>query len=154
VLAVSLPVLAEYLRREWKGLPQAAYLTYALCAVSALWLLGRIWRQAAVPPPPPDVPMPSAIKGLLPFTVADGKLFGRLGRRAELQSLLALAQEDQIGISVVRGESGAGKTSILQAGLAYTLGEGGCIYWEAVPTKAPEALLHAIRSRLPDVESL
>ncbi len=77
-----------------------------------------------------------------------------LGRQIELQQLLGLTQNDRIAISAVRGESGAGKTSLLQAGLAYTLGQEQCVYWEAVPEKAPDALLHAIRSQLPGIESL
>jgi hypothetical protein len=145
---------AAYLRLEWKEFLPAAYLAYALCAASALWLIYRVWKLATPPPEPPAGPVPSAIKGLLPFTVADGKLFTKLGRRMALQLLLGLAQDDRIAISAVRGESGAGKTSLLQAGLAYTLGKEQCVYWEAVPENAPEALLHAIRSQLPGIQSL
>jgi hypothetical protein len=91
---------------------------------------------------------------LLPFTEDDGKLFARLGRAIELQRLLATTQSDQIGVCAVRGQSGAGKSSLLQAGLAFSLGKEHAVYWEAVPTAAPEALLHAIRSRFPDVTTL
>ena len=160
VLAALVPLFfaaAAYLRHEWKEFPLSGYLAYALytlCAASALWLIYRVSKLATPPPQPPSGPVPSAIKGLLPFTVADGKLFAQLGRQLELQQLLALTQDDQIAISAVRGESGAGKTSLLQAGLAYTLGQEQCVYWEAVPEKAPDALLHAIRSQLPSIESL
>jgi len=124
ILTVALFGAPAILRQVWQEVPQAAYLLlYALGAASALWLVYRVWKTAAPPPPPPDVLVSSAIKGLLPFTVADGKLFARLGRRTEVQSLLGLAQDRQIGISVVRGESGSGKTSLLQAGLAYALGK-------------------------------
>ena len=132
----------------------ASYLAYGLGGATALWLILRVRKLATPPPEPPSGPVPSAIKGLFPFTVDDGKLFGKLGRHLELQQLLGLARNDQVGISAVRGESGAGKTSLLQAGLAFTLGAEKCVYWEAVPDKAPEALLYAIRSQLPGIESL
>ncbi len=153
ILTLALFGSAEYLRREFKESPKAGYSTYALCAIVAVWLVVSVWKKAAPPPPPSEKPLPNAIKGLLPFTASDGALFVRLGRRIELQSLLALAQNDQIPISTLRGESGSGKTSLLQAGLAYTLGEEHCVYWEAVPARAPEALLHAIRSR-PGLETI
>jgi hypothetical protein len=148
---------ASYLRLEWKELPRAtylAYLAYALGAACMIWLVLRIWKLATPPPEPPAGPVPSAIKGLFPFTITDGKLFAQLGRQMELQQLLGLARNDGIAISAVRGESGAGKTSLLQAGLAYTLGEQQCVYWEAVPENVPDALLYAIRSQLPEIESL
>jgi hypothetical protein len=151
----ALPTAAAFFRQqEWTGFHQAANLAFALSAVSVLWLVVRIWKRATPPPEPPAGPVPSAIKGLFPFTAADGKLFAQLGRQMELQQLLGLARNDRVAISAVRGESGAGKTSLLQAGLAYTLGEQQCIYWEAVPENAPDALLHAIRSQLPEIESL
>ncbi len=77
-----------------------------------------------------------------------------LGRRSELQQLLDRAQNDQIPITVVRGESGAGKTSLLQAGLQYTLKKENCVYWEARSQNAPAGLLHAIQSVFPEVQSL
>jgi len=140
--------------KELKDYPQAPYLAYGLGGVSSLWLIFRVWKLATPPPEPPAGPVPSAIKGLFPFTIDDGKLFGRLGRQMELQQLLGLARNDQVAISAVRGESGAGKTSLLRAGLAFTLGTEKCVYWEAVPDKAPEALLYAICSQLPGIVSL
>jgi hypothetical protein len=123
-------------------------------ALFALLLAYRIWKQAVVIVEPPPPPPSAAIKGLLPFTEDDGKLFARLGRPIELQRLLAITQSDQIGVCAVRGQSGAGKSSLLRAGLAFSLGKEHSVYWEAVPTAAPEALLHAVRSRFPDVTTL
>ncbi len=130
-----------------------ARVSWFLSAILMPWLILRLWKRAVVPPPPPAGPIPSAVKGLLPFTAADGNLFARLGRRSELQSLMAFAQDDQIAISIVRGESGAGKTSVLQAGVEYMLKQN-CIYWEAVPVEPGDALLHAIRARFPNINSL
>jgi hypothetical protein len=154
---VALFGLAAYISKEVSEFPQSARIVLGLLAVGAILaivLFLRIWRQAVPPPPPPDTPVSNAIKGLLPFTVADGSLFARLGRSMELQYLLGVARNDQLGTAVVRGQSGSGKTSLLRAGLAYTLGKDQCIYWEAVPTRAPEALLFAIRNRLPSINSL
>jgi len=111
--------------------------------------LAHLSDGPASPPPPP-----SAIKGLLPFSFADGELYQGLGRRAELSTLLAYAADSQTSISVVRGESGAGKTSLLQAGLRYYLlmqkPPVPCVYWEATPSNPTAALLRAIQSELPD----
>lgn len=57
------------------------------------------------PPPPPS----AAIKGLLPFTEDDGKLFARLGRSIELQRLLAITQSDQIGAALFAANPGQEK---------------------------------------------
>jgi conflict system STAND superfamily ATPase len=147
-VALSLP---QALKAQ---IPQAPYVAYGLSGALAAWLIFRLWKVAVPPPALPDVAVSSAVKGLLPFTVADGRLFARLGRRTELQSLLGLAQNDQIAISVVRGESGAGKTSLLQAGLAYALGQEHCVYWEAVAVNPAGALLHALRSQFPGIDLL
>jgi hypothetical protein len=150
---VSLGV-GEWSRRVFNELPQISYAAYGTFVLAALWLVLRVWKKAVPPPMPGDKPLPNAIKGLLPFTASDGALFARLGRSLELQAILAPTQDDQVGISVVRGESGAGKTSLLQAGLAYTIGKERCIYWEAVAANAPNALLHAIRSQIPGLDTL
>jgi Leucine-rich repeat (LRR) protein len=118
------------------------------------WLVWRLWKVAAPPPESTRNTTPSAIKGLLPWGVADGELFARLGRDVELHFLLDRAQNDQIPITVVRGESGAGKTSLLQAGLQFTLKRENCVYWEARPNNAPAELLHAIQNQFPEIESL
>ena len=137
------------LQKDWKHL---AYASYGLCAILALWLFTRVWKKAPVPPASKK-PVANAVKGLFPFTTEDGQLFAQLGRERELQTLVGRAQDAQVGVNVVRGESGAGKTSLLRAGLDYTL-KDMCLYWEAVPTNAPEALLHAFQSRYSEIESL
>jgi hypothetical protein len=134
----------------------AEYTCVALASLFTVALAFRIWRQASVPPGVGSsaTAPPAAIKGLNSFTEADGDLFEHLGRRTELQRLLAIAIDDQIGLCVVRGQSGAGKTSLLRAGLAFTLGKERTIYWEAVPSNSTDALLHAIRGRFPWVTTL
>ena len=159
-LIIVIPALVgagAYLRLELKELPWAldvAHAAFGLASVCFLWLVWRLWKVAPSPPKPPEKPTPSAIKGLLPWGVADGELFAGLGRQAELNFLLDRARNDQIPITVVRGESGAGKTSLLQAGLQYTLGREACVYWEAYPNNAPARLLHAIQNQFPEIQSL
>ena len=110
-----------------KQFPQLSYAAGALSFVTFLLLLRKGLEKAALRPVSGcfkykrgDLELPSAIKGLYPFIASDGELFARLGRKMELARLLSLVRDDQIAISVVRGESGAGKTSLLQAGLEYT----------------------------------
>jgi len=133
--------------------PKLPWVAFAGIALSLIALVYRLWKTAAPPPIDTRPPLPSAIKGLLPFSFVDGPLFQRLGRRAELETLLGYSLNEQIGVSVVRGDSGAGKTSLLQAGLRYSLlrqqeAPIPCVYWEATPSDPPAALLHAIRSEL------
>ena len=111
----------------------------------------KIFRLVYVPPLPPGKDRPSAIKGPMAFTEADGELFRKLGRESELQKLLGLALDDQVLLIVIRGASGAGKTSLLRAGLKHILGERAIFhYWEAVPKEPEEGLLRAVHKDWPD----
>lgn len=111
----------------------------------------KIFRLVYVPPLPPPPERPSAIKGPMAFTEADGELFRKLGRESELQKLLGLALDDQVLLIVIRGASGAGKTSLLRAGLKHILGDRAIFhYWEAVPTEPDKGLLRAIQEKWPE----
>lgn len=122
------------------------YVVLALGAISFVAAVIRIWRQAIPPELPPPEARPAAIKGPMPFTREDGTLFRRLGREDELSKLLGYVLDDQIPIVALMGESGAGKTSLLRAGLSHVLAQRNirCIYWEALPSQPDERLLHAI----------
>jgi len=117
----------------------------------------RIWKQA-IPPQDEEISevYPSAIKGPMPFLPQDGKLFSRLGREMELRLLLNWVVNDQNPIVVIMGESGAGKSSLLRAGLEYTLSTNDSpygitpIYWEATPTNSITGLFYAVQSRCPE----
>lgn len=126
----------------------------ALYAIGTIALVYGIWwvRRLVNPPElPPVQNRPSAIKGLTPFTEADGELFRKLGRERELQKLLGFVLDDQILMVVVRGASGAGKTSLLRAGLKHILDDSAVFhYWEAVATEPDQRLLHAIQERWPE----
>jgi type VI protein secretion system component VasK len=100
----------------------------------------RFWRKIALVRPPSDNPLANSIKGLTAFTdnAEDGDLFRHLERDRELAELQRYINNSQIPFVVVMGESGAGKTSLLRAGLSYLLkdSETKYIYWEALPRDA------------------
>jgi hypothetical protein len=121
---------------------------FAVGAVLLAWTAFRIWKLAIPPELPPQETRPSAIKGPMPFTREDGELFRGLGRKAELENLLAHVLDDQIPLVVIMGESGVGKTSLLRAGLSHALAQRNIqlLYWEVLPTNPTESLLHAMQS--------
>jgi hypothetical protein len=123
---------------------------FMLAGVLLAWVVWRLWRRAVATPPPADSQVhAAAIKGPMAFTEQDGALFRRLGRESELSKLVGLVRDEQIGLAVVMGESGAGKTSLLRAGLSNALGDQGIgfLYWETLPTAPAEGLLKAAAAR-------
>ena len=86
----------------------------------------------------------------------DGEIFSQLGRETDLSKILGWLLDSQICFTALKGESGAGKTSLLRAGLAYTLAREKekygviPIYWEARPENPTEELLRAIHVVCPD----
>jgi hypothetical protein len=61
---------------------------YAIGAIALVYGAVRVWRLVNPPELPPAKDRPSAIKGPMAFTEADGELFRKLGRESELQRLL------------------------------------------------------------------
>jgi Leucine-rich repeat (LRR) protein len=134
---------------KWIGWVQIAL--YGVGAIALLYAVIRIWRLVHPPELPPAQDRPSAIKGPMAFTEADGELFRKLGRESELQKLLGLMLDDQVLMVVVRGASGAGKTSLLRAGLKNILGDRAIFhYWEGVPTEPDKGLLRAVQEDWPE----
>jgi hypothetical protein len=91
-------------------------LLFAVGAVLLAWTAFRIWKLAIPPELPPQETRPSAIKGPMPFTREDGELFRGLGRKAELENLLAHVLDDQIPLVVVErsryAESMSGEVAV------------------------------------------
>jgi tetratricopeptide (TPR) repeat protein len=71
-----------------------------------------------------------AIKGLEPFGYEDAEIFSHLQRDQPLKECLQAIGDDQWRFGALSGESGAGKTSFLQAGLWPELEKRGlrCVY--------------------------
>jgi hypothetical protein len=124
---------------------------YAIGAIAFVYGVVRVWKLVNPPELPPAKDRPSAIKGPMAFTEADGDLFRKLERENELQKLLGFVLDNQILMIVVRGASGAGKTSLLRAGLKHILGDRAVFhYWEAVPAEPDKGLLRAVQERWPE----
>ena len=128
---------------------------YMIAAAGLIWVVFRLWRQLAPPLEPAPRVSPFAIKGPMAFAEYDGDLFRRLGREEHIAKLLSWILDPQIGLIVVMGESGVGKTSLLRAGLHNVLKEQvppiAYHYWEAVPEKPLASLLVAIQATWPEV---
>ena len=139
--------LNDDLWRQWA--PKSAIAAFGLGGLAFAWVVWRFWRRLGPPPSEPITVQAPAIKGPLSFGPQDGDLFLRLGRQAEIGELLGHVLDDQTSLVVVRGESGAGKTSLLRAGLPRALeGQNPPVawhYWEALPDKPAARLLAAIR---------
>lgn len=120
----------------------------------------QVWKKAI--PHEPDVhpsAKPSVIKGPLSFGEHDGEIFAKLGREKELGILLNWSLDNRnrdMHLVALKGESGAGKTSLLRAGLVYALetkkDDYGLIpiYWEATPKDPDQDLLRTIRVSCPE----
>ncbi len=141
--------LGKFVTGEW--IIKLQIVLYALGAIAFGYAVVRVWHLVNPPELPPAKDRPSAIKGPMAFTEADGELFRKLGRESELQKLLGLVLDDQILMVVVRGASGAGKTSLLRAGLKHIIGDRVIFhYWEAVPDEPEKRLLRAIQETWPE----
>ena len=131
---------------DWQKI--SGYSSIALFILSGLLfaaVLILLWREYIPPPEVKDPVQPTVLKGPMAFGPHDAELFRRLGREAEAGTLLNWILDVQIGLIVIKGISGAGKTSLLRAGLpGMLLKQSPPIeyhYWEAVPDQAVTGLL-------------
>lgn len=142
-----LPKVVQDWVESWRGNLIIPIIFYVAGLLFLLYGVYRIWQLVFTPDLPPVANRPSAIKGPLAFTPADGELFRKLGREDELRKLLGYIEDSQVRLIVLMGASGAGKTSLLRAGLTDILKDKEIAYhyWEAVPTGSGRALLRAIQ---------
>lgn len=98
----------------------------------------------------PSLAILAVIKGGTAFGVSDGEIFKGLKRSHELDQLLAFANKEESPALVLRGKSGSGKTSLLRAGLEYSLNQDNipCVYLEAKPDNTHLELIKSIESAL------
>src|SRR5262245_21521998 len=92
-----------------------------------------------------------AIKGLLPFGYEDAEDFAHLQRGQNLKECLQAIGDDHWRFGVLSGESGAGKTSFLQAGLwpALEKRKARCVYVKFSDLDPFESVRRACRKHLP-----
>jgi len=130
----------------------ASLVLYVVGGGLFIWAVARIWVQATPRTPELAAAKPSAIKGPMAFGQADGELFQRLQRQKEIERLLSFVLDDQTGLVAVTGESGAGKTSLLRAGLSHALksreSQIPLVYWEARPSHPLQRLLDTVNANL------
>ena len=128
-----------------------------IAAVPFLWGIVLVWKKATPRKPESiDSVKPSAIKDPFSFGEMDGEIFSRLGRQADLSKIFSWVIDTTICFVALKGESGAGKTSLLRAGITYTFAKEKekygiiPIYWEAVPDDSVEELLRTVHIACPD----
>jgi hypothetical protein len=120
----ELPKLfADVVPKEvWQRISSSASLALFLTSgLLILWAGLRFWKVLTPAIDTPDAIRPSALKGPMAFGPHDADLFRRLGRETETATLLDWILDDRAGLIILMGESGAGKTSLLRAGLPVSL---------------------------------
>lgn len=150
-LLLGLAAWIPRLNNEFIKLPQElrqsiAVGLYVIGGLCLAWVAYRFLFKLALPKPYDKHELPNAIKGLWAFTQEDGELFLKLGRNQELNSLNNYVKDPQIPLVVIMGESGAGKSSLLRAGLSHSLKgtDSAYVYWEALPHNTVAGLLNAV----------
>lgn len=121
-----------------------------IVCVAALFVV--TWRSAPIIQPGPS---PRAVKGLLPFTERDDtepdndlKLFPNLGHGAAIDSLVDRVSDNQTPLVMLRGKAGAGKTSVLRAGLIPKLKTAKIYYAQILSELTAESLIAAANTKL------
>jgi AAA+ ATPase superfamily predicted ATPase len=122
---------------------------YFVSVLLFCWISFLIWTRLTPPLAGAGDLRPTAIKGPMAFGPHDAELFRRLGREVDIATLLNYILNDQFSLIVVSGESGAGKTSLLRAGLPSTLKNQTppieYHYWEAVPDESEKRFLATVQ---------
>ncbi len=149
------PPEARYWEREHMHLVREdpeVFLRKLAAAIAALAPSGRADRplpggRTAEEPTPSAVLPTRPYKGLTPFTPVDAPIFA--GRQEETRRLTNRILAHRL--TVLYGEAGVGKTSLLQAGVGPLLAQQGGHLLIVTPTPgvAPEATVRAVLTDLP-----
>jgi WD40 repeat protein len=103
-----------------------------------------------------ELPPGPAFRGLAAFHEADRQAF--FGREAEVAAVVAMVTHADFRFGVLFGDSGSGKTSLVQAGMMPALREAGCLtvvtraYAEPVAALTREAARHCGLALTPAAE--
>jgi hypothetical protein len=123
---------------------------FALVTGSTAWLVLRCHRTLYGESPALEGVTAIGARGLIPFTEKDGSLFWKLGRINDIRRLLAFVENTHLAITALHGEDGAGKTSLLWAGLKPVLKQRDiqCAYCDAAVTDPVDGVRNAIFNEL------
>ncbi|HEV3038741.1 MAG TPA: hypothetical protein VHA33_13275, partial [Candidatus Angelobacter sp.] len=143
ILAVPIGFIVwGVLTKVLPGHPTASWIGAVIGAAATIALCVFVSRRKEYPPQ-------GAVKGLASFGLDEGALFAQLGRSQEIADLQQLSRPDtDARIIVVKGEPGAGITSLLCAGLQHVWGKKGWVYWRATPQSTPAEFAQEVRGRL------
>ena len=120
LLAALNPVIASTILKQFTDAPLPKhYATFWGAAVAIIFVIAVIVYIRAEKSRRPSriFGEHSPIKGLLPFGKTDREIFKQLQRGTELTECYQAVADHGFRFGVLSGESGAGKTSFLQAGL-------------------------------------
>ncbi|QUY42107.1 AAA family ATPase [Acaryochloris marina] len=100
------------------------------------------------PPNLEDLAERKAIKGLRPFSQDDAEIFARLQRERLLQTCVEVITSSDFRFGILVGESGCGKTSVLQAGILPQFLRSECEFCGVYVRFSDQEPLAAIRQAL------
>jgi conflict system STAND superfamily ATPase len=133
-----------------QGCSLGFWVAAGIAAASGGWLTLRMRRINFGQPPSADAVTPIAARGLAPYNKNDHALFWRLGRTGDIRRLVAQVHDTNSSIIVLHGEDGAGKSSLLWAGLKGSLEQEQiqCVYCDAATTDPVRAAAGAVLADL------
>ena len=102
-----------------------------------------------VPKPKVEILQSSGvIKGLQSFDLKDAGIFAKLGRRQEINKYLTALQDEDFRFGILTGDSGCGKSSLLQAGLLPRLMDSKTPYFAVYVKLRSKNVIDDIRKAL------
>lgn len=122
ILGGLLRIIAPEKMALWSGWTGLAF---SVLVIGKVWydrspalqaMVGRLQKATDRKPIRPEERQ-QAFRGLIPFGERDAAEFANLGRHTDIAALLPAVLDPSLRVVVLRGESGCGKTSLINAGL-------------------------------------